>query len=85
LGSNTDGRDDVVVEINPRLTTSYVGLRAAAAADANLAAAILAVCQGRTPRLSFLPIEVEYEPNGYCHLPTAFRHRLAAAGRTDAP
>jgi predicted ATP-grasp superfamily ATP-dependent carboligase len=64
LGSNSEGRDDVVIEINPRLTTSYVGLRAAAAADANLAAAILAVCEGRTPRLSFLPIEVQFEPDG---------------------
>jgi predicted ATP-grasp superfamily ATP-dependent carboligase len=64
LGSNPEGRDDVVIEINPRLTTSYVGLRAASAADANLAAAILAVCEGRTPRLSFLPVEVQFEPDG---------------------
>ncbi len=64
LGSNPEGRDDVVIEINPRLTTSYVGLRAAAAAEANLAAAILAVCEGRSPRLSFRPVEVQFEPDG---------------------
>ena len=31
LGHDPEGRDDVVIEINPRLTTSYVGLRAAGA------------------------------------------------------
>lgn len=39
--------DDVVLEINPRLTTSYVGLRAAACG--NLALAMLAVAAGRSP------------------------------------
>lgn len=39
---------DVVIEINPRLTTSYVGLRALA--TFNLAAALLEVAAGRTPR-----------------------------------
>jgi tyramine---L-glutamate ligase len=41
-----DGRD-WVIEINPRLTTSYVGLRALA--EFNLAEAMLAVVQGREP------------------------------------
>jgi predicted ATP-grasp superfamily ATP-dependent carboligase len=27
LGSADDGRDDVVIEVNPRLTTSYIGVR----------------------------------------------------------
>jgi predicted ATP-grasp superfamily ATP-dependent carboligase len=27
LGDATDGADDVVLELNPRMTTSYVGLR----------------------------------------------------------
>jgi predicted ATP-grasp superfamily ATP-dependent carboligase len=62
LGASPDGHDDAVIEINPRLTTSYVGLRSAA--DANLAAAILAVCEGRTPQLSFLPVEVQFGPDG---------------------
>jgi predicted ATP-grasp superfamily ATP-dependent carboligase len=40
LGENTDGSDDVVCEINPRLTTSYIGLREHL--PFNLAATILA-------------------------------------------
>lgn len=39
LGDNPAGEDDVVIEINPRITTSYVGLRVAT--GLNLAAAIL--------------------------------------------
>lgn len=39
--------DDAVIEINPRLTTSYVGLRALA--RFNLADALLAVAEGRAP------------------------------------
>jgi predicted ATP-grasp superfamily ATP-dependent carboligase len=31
LGTSPDGRDDTAIEANPRLTTSYVGLRALAA------------------------------------------------------
>jgi predicted ATP-grasp superfamily ATP-dependent carboligase len=42
LGAEPD--QDAVIEINPRLTTSYVGLRALA--DFNLAAALLAVWRG---------------------------------------
>jgi predicted ATP-grasp superfamily ATP-dependent carboligase len=44
LGDDPSGRDDVVIEINPRLTTSYVGLRAAV--DVNLASAMLDVAEG---------------------------------------
>jgi len=62
LGTASDGRNDVVVEVNPRLTTSYVGLRAAAAV--NLAAAMLDAAQGRVPRLSFRPVAVEFDPDG---------------------
>ncbi|HZN33678.1 MAG TPA: ATP-grasp domain-containing protein, partial [Pirellulaceae bacterium] len=43
------GNGDRVIEINPRLTTSYVGLRAFA--KCNLAAAMLAVAEGREPDL----------------------------------
>ena len=39
LGENPSGEDDVVIEINPRITTSYVGLRAAT--GVNLAPALL--------------------------------------------
>ncbi len=33
LGDQADGSQDSVIEINPRLTTSYVGLRALAATN----------------------------------------------------
>jgi predicted ATP-grasp superfamily ATP-dependent carboligase len=44
LGDADDGRDDQVIEINPRVTTSYVGLRRLA--KFNLAGAMLAVAAG---------------------------------------
>jgi predicted ATP-grasp superfamily ATP-dependent carboligase len=47
LGDDPDGRGDAVIEINPRLTTSYVGLRKLA--RFNLAAALLTVTEGGTP------------------------------------
>jgi predicted ATP-grasp superfamily ATP-dependent carboligase len=53
-GSHTD----VVVEINPRLTTSYLGLRRAA--RINLAEAMLAVAEGRDFELSFVDERVEF-------------------------
>ena len=43
LGDDTAGGEDFVIEINPRLTTSYVGLRACAG---DLAGAILTRCRG---------------------------------------
>jgi predicted ATP-grasp superfamily ATP-dependent carboligase len=49
LGPDQSGADDRVIEINPRLTTSYVGLRAAY--DGNLAAAMLDLAEGRPGRL----------------------------------
>lgn len=51
LGASTDGSDDRVIEINPRLTTSYVGLRAAC--HQNLAEALLQVVSGSTPAIDF--------------------------------
>jgi predicted ATP-grasp superfamily ATP-dependent carboligase len=49
LGDNPAGRADVVVEINPRLTTSYVGLRQLL--RTNLAGAMLAVAEGQAAEL----------------------------------
>jgi predicted ATP-grasp superfamily ATP-dependent carboligase len=51
LGGDPSGADDHVIEINPRLTTSYVGLRAAALC--NLAEAILLLAGGGSLPLSF--------------------------------
>ncbi|HEV7223865.1 MAG TPA: ATP-grasp domain-containing protein [Pirellulales bacterium] len=48
LGAESDGTGDVVIEVNPRLTTSYIGLRAAC--RCNLAEAMLHVAEGRVPR-----------------------------------
>ena len=47
LGDAPDGTQDYAVEINPRLTTSYIGLRALA--DFNLAEAMLRIATGETP------------------------------------
>jgi predicted ATP-grasp superfamily ATP-dependent carboligase len=44
LGDDPSGASHVVIEINPRLTTSYVGLRAAA--RKNLAAGMMAIAEG---------------------------------------
>lgn len=66
LGAATDGRLDQVIEINPRLTTSYVGLRALA--RANLFAALLAACRGEPPILSWQPGAVNFDAAGNVHL-----------------
>ena len=65
LGDEPGGADDVVIEINPRLTTSYVGLRAAT--DDNLAEAMLAVARGRAISLSFREDRVEFDSDGTVH------------------
>jgi predicted ATP-grasp superfamily ATP-dependent carboligase len=48
LGDAADGSGDRAIEINPRLTTSYIGLRALA--DFNLAEALLEVARGEPLR-----------------------------------
>jgi predicted ATP-grasp superfamily ATP-dependent carboligase len=58
----TSGHENVVIEINPRLTTSYVGLRRIA--EGNLAAAMLAVAEGRPPQLSWSNRRVEFDADG---------------------
>lgn len=62
LGDNPDGKDDVVVEVNPRLTTSYVGLRALC--RTNLAAAMMAIARGDAAKLSFSEQSVEFDADG---------------------
>jgi hypothetical protein len=62
LGREPDGRDDAVIEVNPRLTTSYVGLRAAA--QYNLARAIWEAAQGKLPQIEFSPRPIEFDPSG---------------------
>lgn len=62
LGIDPSGLDDAVIEINPRLTTSYLGLRKLAAA--NLAAALLDVAQDQEPALGFRPAAVAFTAQG---------------------
>ena len=62
LGEQADGGQDVVIEINPRLTTSYVGLRQAC--RQNLAQAMLDVACGRPVDLSFREERVEFLADG---------------------
>lgn len=56
------GEQDVAIEINPRLTTSYVGLRALA--DTNLAAAILNVYVGRRTEVKWREGRVTFGTDG---------------------
>jgi predicted ATP-grasp superfamily ATP-dependent carboligase len=62
LGAEPNGREDAVIEINPRLTTSYVGLRAAA--QANLAAAMWTIAHGEMPRVDFSSRPIEFDASG---------------------
>lgn len=62
LGREPDGSRDAVIEINPRLTTSYVGLRTAA--TSNLAEAMWRVAQGEMPTIEFSDRTIEFDANG---------------------
>jgi hypothetical protein len=63
LGEAADGSADYVIEINPRLTTSYVGLRALA--RFNLAEALLALRTGAPlPALEWRPGTVHFRADG---------------------
>ncbi|MBL9124047.1 MAG: ATP-grasp domain-containing protein [Planctomycetaceae bacterium] len=62
LGAAADGSHDRVIEVNPRLTTSYVGLRALC--RGNLAGAMLAAAVGTPPELSWLADKVEFDACG---------------------
>jgi len=62
LGADPSGSQDVVIEINPRLTTSYVGLRAIA--ETNLAAAMVAVAEGQTTELCWRPRAIQFDVSG---------------------
>lgn len=67
LGRNNGGSEDVVIEINPRLTTSYVGLRQVS--RQNLAATMLECAAGKSAELSFSREPIEFSANGMiCHV-----------------
>jgi predicted ATP-grasp superfamily ATP-dependent carboligase len=77
LGAAADGSQDWVMEINPRLTTSYVGLRALAAT--NLAEALLSVCCGEEPpALVWKPGRVDFRADGFVSVGQAGKPDLRA-------
>jgi predicted ATP-grasp superfamily ATP-dependent carboligase len=61
LGAAADGSADVVIEINPRLTTSYIGLRAAS--DANLAGLMLTIAAGGHATATFRDQPMDFAVN----------------------
>jgi predicted ATP-grasp superfamily ATP-dependent carboligase len=63
LGDAEDGSTDTVIELNPRLTTSYVGIRALA--TSNLAEALLHVALGtEIPSLSWRSGTAHFDADG---------------------
>jgi len=62
LGSAADGTEDHAIEINPRLTTSYIGMRRLC--RMNLAAALLDVLDGERVELSWREIPLEFAADG---------------------
>jgi predicted ATP-grasp superfamily ATP-dependent carboligase len=63
LGDDPSGEQDAVIEINPRLTTSYIGLRRLAAF--NIAEAMLKIAAGQeVGPLTWKPGRVEFDPDG---------------------
>jgi len=55
-----------VIEINPRLTTSYVGLRALS--RVNLAGQMIAVAEGRAAELCWNATRVHFSSSGVSHV-----------------
>ena len=62
LGDDIDGQGDRVIEVNPRMTTSYVGLRALC--RHNLARAMLQSAIGIVPELSWSDQSVKFGADG---------------------
>ncbi len=62
LGRARDGSDDMLIEVNPRLTTSYVAL--SAACTTNLAGAMLDFALGKRVELSFDDRPLEFTADG---------------------
>jgi predicted ATP-grasp superfamily ATP-dependent carboligase len=75
LGDAPDGAQDYAIEINPRLTTSYVGLRAQA--EFNIAAAMLLVASGEPPG------EMPWKAGGVRFLPDGTVHPVSPSYQPD--
>lgn len=68
LGDASDGSEDVVIEVNPRLTTSYVGLRRAC--HQNLAQAMWKTHAGLPLPVSFASRTIEFAADGTVFCPS---------------
>ncbi|MEM8865744.1 MAG: ATP-grasp domain-containing protein, partial [Planctomycetota bacterium] len=62
LGEGVAGQDDRVIEINPRLTTSYAALRSAV--EENLAEQMLAATGGTPVKLTPTGKSIEFDADG---------------------
>lgn len=62
LGHEPSGNEDYVIEVNPRLTTSYVGLRAVA--QANLAEAMIRIVRGEHTAIEYGNRPIEFDSSG---------------------
>ena len=62
LGDRLNGSEDHVIEVNPRLTTSYIGL--CRIATTNLAEAMLEIAFGHVPSVEFSDKSVEFLADG---------------------
>ncbi len=62
LGSDAEGKNDFVIEVNPRITTSYIGLRQWC--QSNLVEAMLLMAAGKKPALSWSQPGVEFRLAG---------------------
>lgn len=63
LGERADGSNDCIMEINPRLTTSYIGLRALA--EFNLAGAVVSLAlENSVPVVRWETGSVRFQPDG---------------------
>jgi hypothetical protein len=62
LGRDPHGSQDAVIEVNPRMTTSYVGL--SAAAKTNLAESMVHIAAGELRAVEFHPRPIEFDPDG---------------------
>lgn len=62
LGTDPSGKGDLVIEVNPRLTTSFAGLRYLC--QSGLASAMVETALGRPCRPSFSSRAIEFDPDG---------------------
>lgn len=69
LGQAANGTEDFLIEVNPRLTTSYVGLRAAT--DENLAEALLNNALGEISHPQFRLEPLEFMADGSFRQPVS--------------